>query len=487
MSGSKSWFEVDKDGLRTLQDGKDKSFVLRELVQNAWDEDIHKCEVKMEVGELGKRVRTLVITVEDDGAGFRELKDAYTLFANTYKRPDATKRGRFNLGEKQAFSVALWAVVETTTGTVKFTENGRINRPSERREKGPRVAVAIKATDAEIEEIKHFATLLIPPKDVVFTVGFWNLGGFGKLGGMEFPTRTPFKVFDVILPTELMTNGRMTTTQRMTQVAVYHKDTDGKAHLYEAGIPVCEIECDYSINVNQRIPLSVDRDKVSAAYLKHLLAEVLNETYESITKENASAGWVRIAASDSRVVPEAVKQVVQQRFGEKACVASPNDMISVDDAISNGYNVVHGSEMSAEEWENIRKANALQSSHALFGKGEATDVEEIPESEISQDARIVAELAKRVAKVGLGIDIAVRFIESGQVSSAASFCPLPKTLTFNTSQLNARWFRHDNREEQLRLIIHEVGHDEGMHTEQAYHEAICKIGAMLALTDGWRD
>lgn len=33
-----SWFEVDKGGLRQLMDGKDKSFILRELIQNSFDE-----------------------------------------------------------------------------------------------------------------------------------------------------------------------------------------------------------------------------------------------------------------------------------------------------------------------------------------------------------------------------------------------------------------------------------------------------------------
>ena len=43
-----SWFEVDRDGLRQLLEGRDKSFVVRELVQNAWDEPgVTRCDVTL--------------------------------------------------------------------------------------------------------------------------------------------------------------------------------------------------------------------------------------------------------------------------------------------------------------------------------------------------------------------------------------------------------------------------------------------------------
>jgi len=42
---SKNWFEVSREGLRQLQAGKSKDFVVRELIQNAWDEDISICHL----------------------------------------------------------------------------------------------------------------------------------------------------------------------------------------------------------------------------------------------------------------------------------------------------------------------------------------------------------------------------------------------------------------------------------------------------------
>ncbi|MEK7783019.1 MAG: hypothetical protein AAB279_03720, partial [Candidatus Binatota bacterium] len=79
-----------------MQEGKPKHFIARELVQNAWDESTKKCEFK---AEWKNGVANISVT-DDSPEGFRDLSDAFTLFAPTYKRADPTKRGRFNLGEK---------------------------------------------------------------------------------------------------------------------------------------------------------------------------------------------------------------------------------------------------------------------------------------------------------------------------------------------------------------------------------------------------
>ena len=90
------WFSVDKEGLKALQKGKTKTFIINELVQNAWDEDINECKVDINWHD-GK----VTLRVEDDSPeGVRDISHSYTLFADTYKRRDPTKRGRFNIGEK---------------------------------------------------------------------------------------------------------------------------------------------------------------------------------------------------------------------------------------------------------------------------------------------------------------------------------------------------------------------------------------------------
>lgn len=71
---NKNWFEVSREGLRELQAGKPKDFVVRELIQNAWDEDISICCLNTTHQNGG----VAEIRIEDDSPeGFRDLSHAF--------------------------------------------------------------------------------------------------------------------------------------------------------------------------------------------------------------------------------------------------------------------------------------------------------------------------------------------------------------------------------------------------------------------------
>src|SRR3990167_2968901 len=116
------WFSVDKTGLAKLLERKGKEFALYELIQNAWDEAITTVRVDLKRMH-GGFVR---LSVEDDNPeGFRDLSHAFTLFAESHKKADATKRGRFNLGEKLVLAICTEAVIRSTKGMVVFDKHGR--------------------------------------------------------------------------------------------------------------------------------------------------------------------------------------------------------------------------------------------------------------------------------------------------------------------------------------------------------------------------
>ena len=218
---------------------------------------------------------------------------------------------------------------------------------------------------------------------------------------------------------------------------------------------------------------------VPASYLKTLFAEVLNATYEDVETENSSESWVRQGMSDKRVSTETVKGIVEKRYGDKVTIANPFDPISIDDAISNGYNVVHGAELSKEEWGNIRKAEAIKSSTELFGRGFAPSSSYEPDDEMLK----VATFAKRIAERLLGLVINVQFIKSPQAGVNATFDN--STLTFNVSHLKG-FFNPTVSERTINLIVHELGHSAGHHTEVSYHKCITKMTdelVMIALTE----
>ena len=117
-----------------------------------------------------------------------------------------------------------------------------------------------------------------------------------------------------------------------------------------------EIDCTFSVDIQQKIPLGTDRDTVPISFLQDVYAEVLNHTSEIIDDEASSETWIHQAMSDNRINENAVITVIKKRHGDKVCVATPGDKYSIDEAISNGYNVVHGSEMGKDEWDNVKKS-----------------------------------------------------------------------------------------------------------------------------------
>lgn len=479
---SKNWFEVDTKGLRELQAGKPKSHLVRELIQNALDEAKEKVRVDMQYNR-----GTLTVIVEDDGIGFRDLKDAYTLFGNTYKRADHTKRGRFNIGEKQAFSLCKKAIITTTSGTVVFDDEGR-HRTMDKTSNGTTVSVSItQVSREEYEEIKEFVRLLWPPKNIHLDV---LVDADGQVNKMEqWFYRPVIRQFNATLETELLENEMMSVRRKPTSVELTSKaQTLGKSYLYEMGIPVCEIDCEYSINVQQRIPMSMDRDKVSEKYMRELYALVLNETHDILPKEKASDTWVRVATTSDKVSKDAVETVKKYRYGDKVVIANPFDKKSIDEAIASGFRVVYGSEMSKQEWDAFKGSGEMQTTTELFGEGTTANTRTLDSSEITEGMEAVSELVNKLAIVGLGINIECRFVESDATHDAWY---MGRTIYFNVKRLKKSWFNvNENMARIISLSLHELGHYEGkMHTEIEYHETITRIAGKIInhilINKGW--
>lgn len=452
----KEWLVVSKEGLKELQEGKPKHYIVRELVQNAWDEIITKCSLDFD----RKGARTEIIVEDDSPEGFRNLADAYTCYGPTYKRLDVMKRGRFNLGEKQAFVRCDDARVETTTGTVVFDKSGR-HVEKTGRTFGSKVTVHLKMSQTEFREMKEAVKSYLPPADIEFLVD-----------GVPIPYRKPWRIIEESLPTEIEDRGAFRRTTRKTKIHILKAGS--KARLYEMGIPVTEIKSKYDIDVQQKVPMSVDRETVSEAFLSLLYANVLNETFDDISPDEVSEPWVKNAVAHEKISPEAVKAVIEKRFGPKAVVANPGDKVSNDDALANGYRVVHGPDLSKGEWKNVRAARALQSSSEVFRHDLVVSEKVEPDENMER----VAVLAKKIAKKFLGLDVRVDFASWEGV--AAQFGD--KALTYNVRALGKNFFNPPVSARVIDLTIHEIGHVAGMHTEKTYHECLTRLAGELTMT-----
>jgi hypothetical protein len=343
-----AWFEIDKDGLAAILERRGKAFALAELVSNAWDSGTDMVSITMD--PLANRP-AVQVEVEDWGEGFDDLAHAYTMFARSRRAADAEKRGRFCLGEKLVLACCSQATIVSTGGGIEF-DDGTRRKLKDRRDVGTLFTGIIKMTRAEYDDAVAFLRRMIPP---VATT----------LDGVEIHRPDSLCRFTTRLPTEIAdADGNLRRTMRQCEVEVYDGSDDGE--ILEMGVPVVECDMPYRVNVLQKIPLNMDRDNVTPAFLKALQADVLNHMHDRLGSEEACEAWVAEAAADARASTEAVSSVVKQRFGERAVIAVPGDPMANAQAEANGYTVVHGGAMSSGLWANVRKGGSLLPSSRVF-------------------------------------------------------------------------------------------------------------------------
>ncbi len=461
-----SWFEVDRDGLRQLLEGRDKSFVLRELVQNAWDESgVTRCDVTLT--PIPGRPAARLVVDDDAPEGFYDLRHAYTLYARTRKRSSPEKRGRFNLGEKQVLALCRHARIVTTKGGVEFLEGGGRKSLRTKRDAGSVFEADLAMTRAEIDDALRAARTFLPPAGIATS-----------LNGEPLPTREPLAVVEATLATEFEDEeGRYRSTRRKTEVRVHELFPGERAMVFELGLPIIETGDRWHYDIQQRVPMTADRDNVRPSFLQDVRAEVANALADRLTGDDVSEQWVRDASEDDRIEPETFKTICTKRWGPKRVVADPNDPKSRERAIAEGYTIVSPRALSKAEWQTARTSGAIPSSSALFPTSYA-DYEDTPEPDWTDEQRNVVALAKRVAVLALGFDVTVGLIRS-KATTGADYAA--GHMRFNVSRLGNGWFRPDNLPEQLRLIIHELGHQFGGHLDAAYYNGLARIGAALAL------
>jgi len=464
---SNNWFDVDKDGLKKLIEKRGKAFVIFELIQNAWDTRAKQVSVKIEAVPGSPTV--ILEVADDDPDGFFDLSHAYTLYAESVKKADPTKRGRFNLGEKLVLALCKWAEVRSTKGTVRFDSDGRTASSRTKTESGSTFKCEMAMTRAELAEAEAAMKRLIPPEGIETTYN-----------GTVLDRPTPVATFEAILPTVITNDeGSLKETRRKTVVEVYSVEEGGTARIYEMGIPVVETGDKFRVNVRQKVPLNTDRDNVRPAYLREVRTAVLDQTHMVLTEGDAATTWTHEAMPSASA--SAVKSVLTKRFGEKYAAADPNDREAENRLKAAGYTIVHGGSMSGEEWARAKEVGAIQSA----GQISPTTTGSVPgrtlaEHELTPGMKLtrafIVEQMRRIIEVA---DITVFFTDAPAATCLAQWGD--QTLTFNVAALGVHWFDDGVTEEVLDLIIHEVGHHyEGNHLSKCYNDALTKIGAKVA-------
>lgn len=476
MPDQRPTFEVDKEGLAKLLERRGKEFAVTELVQNAWDEDTKTVRITLEPEGDG-RAR---LTVSDDNPeGFSELSHAYTLFAESEKKGDANKRGRFNLGEKLVIAVCEEAEIITTKGTVRFSDGHRTHSDAGTAS-GSEFSGVMPMSEGEIESVAEVVHRLIPPSGVQT---IYN--------DLTIPHREPVATFEAKLRTEISDEeGRLRPTVRKTTVEIYEPISGEPVSLYEMGIPVVETGDRWHVNVMQKVPINMDRDNVPPGYLRDIRAHVLNACSELLSEEDAEAKWVDHALEDENVDPDAVKDVIKARFGDKAVIADPTDREAERIAASKGYTVIPGGALSKQAWKNVKGASAVAPAGQVTpspdpskGAGEQSVMDP---DHYTKAIRDVVEHAVTMGDRLLDVTVKVTVVNEPQWPFAATWTRGKGELRLNLGRLGFKWFEAGPHSEDVTaLLIHEFAHEApgSEHLTETFYDECCRLGAKwVALT-----
>jgi hypothetical protein len=471
---------VDRRGLAKKLAHKPKVFILFELLQNALDEETLAIDVKAEMVP-GKAL--CQISIEDDAPeGFADLQSVYTMFRDSKKASDPTKRGRFELGEKLVIALCQDLEVETTTGTVSIHGDTRTTS-RKKRESGSKITLMVRMTREEFSEMdQQFRGVLLPSNKKV------------TYNGDPLPYREPLKVVDATLQTIVADeDGVLKPSVRKTTVAIHAVGPGETAFIYEMGIPVVETGDKFHYDVQQRVPVNWERSNVPPAYLKKLRVAALDAVSGLLTKEDAGQAWVQTSLDQAN--SGAVNDVLTQQFGEKRVIADPSDPEGTKIAMSQGYTVIPGGTFSRDTWGNIRNAGAalpagkVTPSPKPYSDDPDAEIEKlVDEEKWTPGMRRIAHFVRHLGKELLKAEVDVRFSLTNNSFRAAFgrgtvLGVAGATFTFNYRRLGKAWFERPNRDEQLlALIIHEFGHYYSSdHLSWEFHDSLCNLGARLAL------
>ena len=462
---------VDRRGLARKLAGKPKAFIVYELLQNAWDEEVRTVSVTVEAVAGRPEV---VVSVEDDCPnGFADLSSVYTMFKDSKKSPDPTKRGRFELGEKLVLALALEASVTSTKGSV-IIEGDTRRRGRKRRDAGTLFTGRFRMTRDEFAVLDAEVKTLIPPAGITTTYN-----------GKELVWRRPLHAFRTTLRTlRSDEEGALRSTYRLADVHIHNPLPGEEGTIYEMGIPVCRTGDRYHYDVGQRVPVNWERNNVPASFLRDLRVHTLNEVHGKLTKVEAVEDWVTEAISDERCSPEALTTVKDLRFGKRSVVYDPSDPEANKIAMSEGHTVIPRGSLPAGAWANFRNHGTVRPAGQVTPSPKPYDPNGEPERLIDEedwtpDQRRVVELSIRVFRYLIGKELRVRIAKEPGVRWSANFGQ--GQLCLNAGKLSRSWWARTNDDpEILSLLIHEfVHHTVSDHLSHKMHETACLLGAKL--------
>ena len=470
-----NWFEIDKDGLARLLERRGKSWIVHELIQNSLDTDATEISVDTE-RSAGSRSITLTVT-DNSSTGFVNLKDSFTLFAPSLKAGNAETRGRFNVGEKSALSLATEATIKTTTGTIHFDSQGR-RKTNDRTKQGTIVRAVLRFTNDEQTELEDAVRNVIIPAGVALS-----------LNGQKMSPRVDPIVTTGTLQTEVADeDGIIRRRQRKTEVHLYQPEDDEEPTIFELGMPVCPSDTPFHLDVRQPVPLGIERATVPQAFRRSLNAVALEAIAETLSQADASEPWVEDVIE--RVASRTVKEVMHKRFGKGVVAADPSDPEASKKALDSGRTILQPRSVKSGTWKAIRKARETDESFLppagrVFPSGVKTSPDGVPPVPTNEWSPAMLKLADYSTQIAEAAGFGSITISYFKVRDRWAGCAAAGNISFNLYSLGVSWPETASQEEVDALLIHELAHLSGAsdHYHRDFYSACCLIGAKLRQTN----
>ena len=490
----KARFEVSTEGMKGLHDGRPLWSLVKELVANAWDEETTLCKVTIEGHEevswrvSGGEVKGFIeVAVEDDGKGFKDIADAFTLMAPTSKRQESGVRGRFNIGEKEILSVALEGKVETVGTTINFPREGGRWITKNGRKKGTIVSATVQRPLSEIEETIKALSEFLPPSHITYSINDNVIEPRKKIGVANGTLHT-------VLATGI--GQPLRYSYRKTDIDIYEPH-NGEGHIYEMGITIQPLDMPYDIDIQQKVPMPPNRDTVTARYLQDVYSHVLSVVADDLDQSEASESWVQMAVEDEDTPDDVIEKVMKAKLGENAVLWS-NDVQANEMAHASGMDLIKPRTLSKIERERFKDVGLVTAKEGYGVKtGGDGELKVLDGKDITTNMHLVGDYAEWLSEQLIGFRCKVRFIKmKGLAREHQRLAQYGnKTLDFVVDSLGKDWFELEHGTypswEQTSLIIHELAHegeiDHLPHTGDYVHR-IADLGARathLAIKGAW--
>lgn len=441
---------ADVEGFRTQNADRPPEHLVRELVQNALDED-GAMNLDITVTYHGPRKGTTVVVKDDSPEGVRDIKLLFTLWLSD-KEDSPTKRGRMGRGLKELVSMADLTIIRTCSqdalvfkrkkgGKWTRTNKPRLGRP----ERGTEVSAFVRGWgEKAAKQIVAFLQRVRAPGRLTM-----------RVNGVQVAPFVAAEKFNVELPTvmyEVVVNGERVARDRTRECSVecFTPPPGEKAFVYEMGIPVEECDSPVSIDVGQRVILRERRDTLTDSYRRELFAKVLSQRITTMSDESLRDNSVLTAAAADQHLSYSAKMRIARVWTEgRPFAATPQDRMN-----ATGHHI---------EVTNLRGLpESIRDIVRIYGENVRDVMAKRKDEFCPTLTTLTAEQQKLVTfwewiSVGIARPCKVRLCK-GTPGAAADFSRELNLLSIYVDAMERGWFKAPAGAKQLGLLCHELAH-----------------------------